>query len=119
MVWEQRSYSIVMVTSLVELEKVYKYIFTALSFYVLQYWYYISLYCITACIIYVSVLFQPKCEKYWPNKGSKKYGDIEVTLMKIEEFAYHVTHTLQLKKVEKMQSMCFVSDRLPGATEKK
>ena len=41
MVWEQRSYSIVMVTSLVELEKVYKYIFTALSFYVLQYWYYL------------------------------------------------------------------------------
>jgi hypothetical protein len=47
----------------------------------------------------VSVCFQPKCEKYWPDKGSKKYGDIEVTLMKTEEFAYHVTHTLQLKKV--------------------
>ncbi|CAB3997379.1 receptor-type tyrosine- phosphatase epsilon-like isoform X2 [Paramuricea clavata] len=61
MVWEQRSYSIVMVTSLVELEK-------------------------------------PKCEKYWPDKGSVKYGDIEVTLMKTEEFAYHVTHTLQLNK---------------------
>ncbi|CAB4034452.1 receptor-type tyrosine- phosphatase delta-like, partial, partial [Paramuricea clavata] len=61
MVWEQRSYSIVMVTSLVEVGK-------------------------------------PKCEKYWPDKGSKKYGDIEVTLMKIEEFAYHVTHILQLKK---------------------
>ncbi|CAB4021699.1 receptor-type tyrosine- phosphatase S [Paramuricea clavata] len=61
MVWEQHSYSIVMVTSLVELNR-------------------------------------PKCEKYWPDKGSKKYGDIEVTLMKTEEFAYHVTHTLQLKK---------------------
>ncbi|XP_028402574.1 receptor-type tyrosine-protein phosphatase S-like isoform X6 [Dendronephthya gigantea] len=61
MVWEQRSYSIVMVTSLVELGK-------------------------------------PKCEKYWPDSGSEMYGDIEVTLMKTEEFAYHVTHTLQLKK---------------------
>ncbi|XP_028402584.1 receptor-type tyrosine-protein phosphatase F-like isoform X2 [Dendronephthya gigantea] len=61
MVWEQRSYSIVMVTSLVELGK-------------------------------------PKCEKYWPDNGSKMYGDIEVTLMKTEEFAYHVTHTLELKK---------------------
>ncbi|CAB4029490.1 receptor-type tyrosine- phosphatase S, partial [Paramuricea clavata] len=61
MVWEQRSYSIVMVTSLVELGK-------------------------------------PKCDKYWPDEGTEKYGDIEVTLMKIEEFAYYVIHTLQLKK---------------------
>jgi hypothetical protein len=52
-------------------------------------------------IIYVSVLFQPKCDKYWPDEGTEKYGDIEVTLMKIEEFAYYVIHTLQLKKVEK------------------
>ncbi|CAB4001321.1 receptor-type tyrosine- phosphatase S-like isoform X11 [Paramuricea clavata] len=61
MVWEQRSYSIVMVTSLVELLK-------------------------------------PKCDKYWPDEGTEKYGDIEVTLMKIEEFAYYVIHTLELKK---------------------
>lgn len=27
------------------------------------------------------------------------YGDIEVTLMKTEAFAYHVTHVLQIKKV--------------------
>jgi hypothetical protein len=55
-------------------------------------------------VVYVySVHFQPKCEKYWPDKGTKKYGDIEITLMKTEEFADHVTHTLQLKKVEKMQ----------------
>ncbi|CAB4035390.1 receptor-type tyrosine- phosphatase S [Paramuricea clavata] len=61
MVWEQRSYSIVMVTSLVELRK-------------------------------------PKCDKYWPDEGTEKYGDIDVTLMKIEEFAYYIIHTLQLKK---------------------
>ncbi|XP_028402571.1 receptor-type tyrosine-protein phosphatase F-like isoform X3 [Dendronephthya gigantea] len=61
MVWEQRSYSIVMVTSLVELGK-------------------------------------PKCEKYWPDNGSEMYGDIEVTLMKTEEFAYHVTHILRIEK---------------------
>jgi hypothetical protein len=68
----------------------------------------LSLYCITACIIYVSVLFQPKCEKYWPDEGTEKFGDIEVTLMKIEEFAYHVTHTLQLKKVKKaINVFCF------------
>ena len=29
------------------------------------------------------------------------YGDIKVTLMKIEKFAYHVTHILQLQKVGK------------------
>ncbi|CAB4015126.1 receptor-type tyrosine- phosphatase delta isoform X4 [Paramuricea clavata] len=61
MVWEQSSYSIVMVTSLVE-------------------------------------LFKPKCEKYWPDKGNVKYGDIEVTLKDTEEFAYYVIHTLQIKK---------------------
>ena len=43
--------------------------------------------------------FQPKCERYWPEKGMKKYGDIEVTLVKTEEFAYHVTHTLRIIKV--------------------
>ena len=47
------------------------------------------------------VAFQPKCEKYWPDNGSKMYGDIEVTLMKSEKFAYHVTHILELKKVGK------------------
>ena len=55
------------------------------------------------------ICFQPKCEKYWPDSGTEKYGDIEVTLMKIEEFAYYVTHTLQLKKVEKMLRKCYFS----------
>lgn len=49
----------------------------------------------------VFVGFQVKCEKYWPDKGSEMYGDIEVTLKKIEKFADHVTHILQLKKVGK------------------
>ena len=49
----------------------------------------------------MSFCVQPKCEKYWPDNGTEKYGSIEVNLMKIEEFAYHVTHTLQLKKVKK------------------
>ena len=49
----------------------------------------------------IFVGFQVKCEKYWPGEGSKMYGDIEVTLMKIENFAHHVTHILQLKKVGK------------------
>ena len=31
------------------------------------------------------------------------YGDIEVTLMKTEEFADHVTHTLELRKVRDVQ----------------
>ncbi|XP_028417347.1 receptor-type tyrosine-protein phosphatase alpha-like [Dendronephthya gigantea] len=61
MVWEQNSYSVVMVTSLFERGK-------------------------------------PKCDKYWPDKGSEMYGDIEVTLTKTEEFADHVTHTLEIKK---------------------
>jgi hypothetical protein len=103
MVWEQRSYSIVMVTSLVELGKVSVFLLPFLSI----------LYSIgTITILYycmhgqftvngVSVLFQQKCEKYWPDEGTEKYGDIEVTLMKIEEFAYYVIHTLQLKKVGK------------------
>jgi hypothetical protein len=42
---------------------------------------------------------QPKCAKYWPDSGTQTYGDIEVTLVKVEEFADHVTHTLQLTKV--------------------
>ncbi|XP_028414288.1 receptor-type tyrosine-protein phosphatase S-like [Dendronephthya gigantea] len=63
MVWEQRSYSIVMVTSLNELGN-----------------------------------RKPKCEKYWPDEGSKMYGDIEVTLEKTEIFAFSETHTLQIRK---------------------
>jgi hypothetical protein len=42
---------------------------------------------------------QPKCEKYWPDRGAEKYGDIQVTLVKVEEFACHVAHTLKLNKV--------------------
>ena len=44
--------------------------------------------------------FQPKCEKYWPDAGTKKYGDIEVTLVRMEAFADHVTRTFQLEKVD-------------------
>ena len=56
-------------------------------------------YCMFKTVYFVG--FQVKCEKYWPGEGSKMYGDIEVTLMKIENFAHHVTHILQLKKVGK------------------
>jgi hypothetical protein len=48
-----------------------------------------------------SVCFQRKCEKYWPDSGTERYGGIEVTLVKVEEFADHVTHTLLLKKVKR------------------
>jgi hypothetical protein len=48
------------------------------------------------------ICFQPKCEKYWPDSGTEKYGDIEVTLVNTEEFAYHVTHSLKLKKVSSL-----------------
>ncbi len=51
---------------------------------------------------------QQKCEKYWPDNGTEMYGDIEVTLTKIEEFAYHITHTFQLKKVEKMPKQYYL-----------
>lgn len=52
-------------------------------------------------ITFFKPTFQSKCEKYWPDKGSERYGDVEVTLMKTEEFAYYITHTLQIKKVRK------------------
>jgi hypothetical protein len=42
-----------------------------------------------------------------------KYGDIEVTLMKTEEFSYHVTHTLQLKKVNNFCSLLIMISSLP------
>ena len=53
------------------------------------------------CLLSITVpLFpQPKCDKYWPDSGTEMYGDIEVTLVKTEEFAYYVTHTLRIKKV--------------------
>ena len=47
----------------------------------------------------VLLFLQPKCEKYWPDSGTEMYGDVEVTLVKTEEFAYYVTHTLRIKKV--------------------
>ncbi|XP_028418440.1 receptor-type tyrosine-protein phosphatase S-like [Dendronephthya gigantea] len=40
----------------------------------------------------------PKCEKYWPGKGSVMFGDIEVTLLKTEEFSHYVMRTLQIKR---------------------
>ena len=57
---------------------------------------------------YHSVYFQAKCDKYWPDKGTEKYGDIEVTLVNTEEFAHHVTHTLRIIKVyqHKISLLC-------------
>jgi hypothetical protein len=55
--------------------------------------------------ISIFVRFKHKCEQYWPDSGTETYGDIEVTLVKIEEFADYVTHTLQLNKVENTKNL--------------
>jgi hypothetical protein len=55
--------------------------------------------------ISIFVRFKHKCERYWPDSGTETYGDIEVTLVKIEEFADYATHTLQLNKVENTKNL--------------
>nr|XP_006825211.1 PREDICTED: receptor-type tyrosine-protein phosphatase T-like [Saccoglossus kowalevskii] len=40
-----------------------------------------------------------KCIQYWPDKGSKKYGSISVTLVKSEQFPDYFLRTIIVKQV--------------------
>nr|XP_006813557.1 PREDICTED: receptor-type tyrosine-protein phosphatase U-like [Saccoglossus kowalevskii] len=39
-----------------------------------------------------------KCIQYWPDKGSKKYGSISVTLVKSEQFPDYFLRTINVKQ---------------------
>lgn len=40
-----------------------------------------------------------KCAQYWPHESSKEYGDISVTLDKIDKTADYITRTFQLEQI--------------------
>ena len=48
---------------------------------------------------YVVTVFQHKCEQYWPDKGSKQYGDIEVTAEDFEQLADYTVRTFSMARV--------------------
>ncbi len=44
-------------------------------------------------------MFQHKCEQYWPDHGSKQYGDIRIELRDIEQLADFTVRKFEITKV--------------------
>lgn len=40
-----------------------------------------------------------KCDQYWPGRGTELYGNVNVTLVDIQELATYCIRTFQLHKV--------------------
>ena len=42
---------------------------------------------------------QKKCEQYWPDEGTQKYGDLSVLLVNTTKYSDFVIRTFELSKV--------------------
>ena len=42
---------------------------------------------------------QTMCDQYWPDSGTKKYGKLDVTILKVERFSDYLVRTFSIKKV--------------------
>ena len=67
----------------------------------------------------VTLILQPKCHQYWPEKmnGSSTYGNVSVTLLQEEILAEYTIRNLSLKMVLKhpvmhvlVKTVCFPLD---------
>ena len=52
--------------------------------------------------IFSTLILQPKCQQYWPDKvnGSSTYGNVSVTLLQEEVLAEYTIRSLTLKMVQ-------------------
>ena len=48
---------------------------------------------------YQSSHFQIKCDQYWPNESSEKFGSISVVTLDTVELAHYTVRTFRLYKV--------------------
>ena len=44
--------------------------------------------------------FQIKCDQYWPNQSSEKFGNISVVVIETLELAHYTVRTFRLCKVK-------------------
>ena len=50
------------------------------------------------------MLFQPKCDLYWPDAGSETYGDFVVSLLREDVLASYTLRTFSLRYMRPMPS---------------
>lgn len=50
-------------------------------------------------IVVFMYLIQKKCEQYWPEEGTAKYGDLELELIQSVKYTDFTVRTFQLKRV--------------------
>ena len=51
------------------------------------------------------LLFQRKCDRYWPKEDSETYGNIEASLLKEESMANYTVRTLKIKHLKVKQQL--------------
>jgi len=57
-------------------------------------------FCVTNCnVFYVICNKQRKCEQYWPDSGTKSYGEINVESIDVETFADFKIRKFLISKV--------------------
>ena len=56
-----------------------------------------------------NIIFQIKCDIYWPEEGTETYGIIEVTLVNTISLTYYIKKicTIRCKVNEKVYENCF------------